>query len=354
MYPELDAINEEFQPYNKLILAAFDISWKFKDWMSMQFDKLPPFQEIEQTVIVNRALCGTLCKKLEEDNPEAADAAQQLRDQIDEFRKHLPLIKWMSSEAIIEDDWNAIKHLIGQENLEKDDLILQQMIDDDFSKHLVEIEEVVMRAEKKLSLRNRLKQLRDEIKEVKIELFEHKSGTYVLKGYVDIFTVLDDQTVATQTMLGSQFMDAPLRKEAKQWESKLRELSEIIDEIRKCQKAWMYLEPIFSSDDIHKQLPTEGPLFNAVDSYWRQQMELILQDPGLLEMLDRESLKTTFQGHNARLDSTVFDVVYSLKRHTFSKKSWGDKTTMIFIFQNFTTFSLKSNWWVVWLLRHSI
>lgn len=209
----------------------------------------------------------------------------------------------MSSEAIMEEDWNAIKVIINQDSLEREDLKLEDMIRDDFAKHLTEIEEVVMKAEKKQSLRNKLKQLRDEIKDVKIELFEHKSGTHVLKGYVDIFTVLDDQTVATQTMLGSQFMDPPLRKEARQWEAKLRELSEIIDEMRKCQKAWMYLEPIFSSEDIHKQLPTEGPMFESVDHYWRTQMELILQDPGLLDLLDRESLKTTFQGHNERLDS---------------------------------------------------
>ena len=295
---------------------AYEINWKIKDWMTQHFDKLPPYDEIEMTIIQNRSLCGTIAKKLEEDNPEVAEAAQELRGIIDDFRKHLPLIKAMSSEAIMDDDWNAIRIIIGQETLEKEDLKLEDMIRDDFAKHLTEIEEVVMKAEKKLSLRNRLKQLRDEIKEVKIELFEHKSGTHVLKGYVDIFTVLDDQMVATQTMLGSQFMDPPLRKEARQWESKLRELSEIIDEMRKCQKAWMYLEPIFSSDDIHKQLPTEGPMFLAVDQYWRSQMELILQDPGLLDLLDRESLKATFQGHNARLD----DIQKSLNDYLEQKR----------------------------------
>ena len=301
-YPELEAINEEFQPYHKLIPSAYDIESNFKDWMTTQFDKLPNYDEIDRFIREHRQSCGSLAKRLEEDNPEAAEAAQQLRERIDDFRKHMPLIKAMKSEAIMDDDWNSIKHIVGQENLEKDDLILEKMIADDFNSHLQEIEEVVMKAEKKLSLRNKLKQLRDEIKEVKIELFEHKSGTHVLKGYVDIFTVLDDQMVATQTMLGSQFMDPPLRKEAKQWEAKLRELSDIIDEIRKCQKAWMYLEPIFSSDDIHKQLPTEGPMFLAVDTYWRQQMELILQDPGLLDLLDRENLKTTFHTHNDNLD----------------------------------------------------
>lgn len=302
-YPELNDINEEFLPYFRLIPAAYDIESYFKDWMTTQFDKLPSYDEIDKIVRENRQTCSTIAKKLEEDNPEASEAAQQLREKIDDFRRHMPLIKAMKSDAIMEDDWNAIRTLIGQENLEKDDLILEKMIADDFNAHLTDIEEVVMKAEKKLSLRNKLKQLRDEIKEVKIELFDHKSGTFVVKGYVDIFTVLDDQMVSTQTMLGSQFMDPPLRKEAKQWEAKLRELSDIIEEIRKCQKAWMYLEPIFSSDDIHKQLPTEGPMFLAVDVYWKQQMELINQDPGLQDLLDRENLKTTFQGHNTRLDS---------------------------------------------------
>jgi dynein heavy chain len=300
-YEDLDSINEDFNPYFRLIPAASDVTYNLTNWTSMAFVKLS-YEEVETTVIQNRSLCNTLAKRLEEDNPEAADAAHQLRSVIDDFRKHLPLIKCMSSEAIMEDDWEAIKKVVGQEDLERDELNLQQMIDDNFGQYLHEIEEVVMKAEKKLSLRNRLKELRDEAKLVNIELFEHKSGTYVVKGYNDIFTILDDQIVATQTMLGSQFMDPPLRKEARQWEGKLSELSDIIEEIRKCQKNWMYLEPIFSSDDIQKQLPTEGPMFLGVDSYWRQIMELTEADPGLLELLDRENIKSTFQSHNQTLD----------------------------------------------------
>jgi hypothetical protein len=92
-YPELDACNENFLPYYNLILSAFDIRCSVRDWMTMEFNKLPPFEEIEKIIIQNRSQCNTINKKLEEDNPEAADAALQLRDEIDEFRKHLPLIK---------------------------------------------------------------------------------------------------------------------------------------------------------------------------------------------------------------------------------------------------------------------
>jgi len=36
------------------------------------------------------------------------------------------------------------------------------------------------------------------------------------------------------------------------------------------QRNWLYLQPIFESPDINKQLPTEGKKFSAVDKNWRQ------------------------------------------------------------------------------------
>ena len=36
-----------------------------------------------------------------------------------------------------------------------------------------------------------------ELRVFSLEIFPHKSATYVLKGYDDIYTILDDQTVKT-------------------------------------------------------------------------------------------------------------------------------------------------------------
>ena len=75
------------------------------------------------------------------------------------------------------------------------------------------------------------------------------SGTYVVGGIDDIITLLDDQMVKTQTMRQSVYIGA-IEKDARMWEKQLRYAQALIEEWITCQKAWMYLEPIFSSDDI--------------------------------------------------------------------------------------------------------
>jgi dynein heavy chain len=48
---------------------------------------------------------------------------------------------------------------------------------------------------------------------------------------------------------------------------------DILDAWLRCQQGWLYLEPIFGSEDIQQQMPNEGRKFKAVDATWRRLME---------------------------------------------------------------------------------
>ena len=67
-----------------------------------------------------------------------------------------------------------------------------------------------------------------EWKDINFELFPYKGTTYVLKGIDVVQTKLDDHTMTTQSMLGSQFMKGKLRQVTREWEKKLMEIQETL------------------------------------------------------------------------------------------------------------------------------
>ncbi len=64
----------------------------------------------------------------------------------------------------------------------------------------------------------------------------------------------------------------------------LTQVSEILDQWITLQRQWMYLEPIFSSEDIMQQLPLEGKRFATVDRGWRKVLEGAKRNPLVLKV----------------------------------------------------------------------
>jgi hypothetical protein len=50
----------------------------------------------------------------------------------------------------------------------------------------------------------------------------------------------------------------PFEERIAKWDQTLCTSQDVIEEWLKVQQSWLYLEPIFSSDDIAAQLPTEN------------------------------------------------------------------------------------------------
>ena len=250
--------------------------------------------------------CMQLYKKLIEDYPDTAEVAQELKGNVDAFGKNLPLIKAFTSEAITDEDWGEIQKVVepsvGEDPFAQEEVKVSMFAEFNLYQYIEEIEEIEMRAAKKAKLANQLKNQKDDMKNFNLSLGEYKGEHLKIVGFDDINGFLDDQIVQTQQMLGSSFMKGRLKAETKTWEGKLNHMSELMDEILKVQRTWMYLEPIFGSGDIGTTMPQEYKMFVAVDTLWRNTMKGIEEESAIQDLSEKENIKAQFEKSNDDLD----------------------------------------------------
>ncbi|PVD24358.1 hypothetical protein C0Q70_14839 [Pomacea canaliculata] len=158
---------------------------------------------------------------------------------------------------------------------------------------------------KEFSLEKAMKKMMDEWESIAFTLIQYRdSGISILASVDDIQTTLDDQIVKTQTMRGSPFIK-PFETEIKTWEETLMRTQETIDEWLKVQAQWLYLEPIFSSEDIMQQMPEEGRLFQMVDRNWKDVMRHTVKDPKVLVATGLQGLLEKLSDSNGLLDKIM-------------------------------------------------
>ena len=87
-----------------------------------------------------------------------------------------------------------------------------------------------------------------------------------MKAAEEISQLLDDHIVMTQAMSFSPYKK-PFENRIMNWESKLRMTQDVMEEWATCQRAWLYLEPIFSSEDINRSVEYSDGLYLDTDRY---------------------------------------------------------------------------------------
>jgi dynein heavy chain, axonemal len=301
-YVILDKFEEELMPVYKLWNMISDFYNSKNDWLNGDFKELEG-NKIEEVVTDWWKTSYKLAKSLEEELPGPASCALKLREDTTEFRKNMPVIQSLASKALKRRHWEALSELLGKNIDPEEDLTLQSLLDLDAAAHIEAIQEVTIAAEKEYNLEKGLNAMMKEWESIEFEVRAYKeSGTFVVGGIDDIVTLLDDHIVKTQTMRGSPYIK-PIEKECRNWEHKLKYAQSMLDELIGCQRTWMYLEPIFGSEDIMRQLPTEARRFQGVDQLWKKTMVEAHQDPNFMTMGDPEKrLEEKFKKANEKLE----------------------------------------------------
>ncbi|XXQ31525.1 Dynein heavy chain AAA lid domain containing protein [Plasmodiophora brassicae] len=302
-YAELEEIKAEFEPVLKLwsISSLFHTSHTI--WMTGSFIELDPAKMEADASSWWKDMFRLEKVFSERDAKEPAKVATSTKNSVADFRLHLPIISNLRNPGLRPRHWTQISDLLGQTVVPDQNLTWNQLLSLDVHSHKDRLEEVCVYADKEYALEQALDKMEDEWKAVNLKIVPHKnSGTFKIVDIDEALTTLDDHIVKTQTMRGSPYIKA-FDARVKKWESRLVLVSKVVEEWLACQKTWLYLDPIFSSDDIMRQMPVEARRFQMVDQYWRKTMAAAHVRPNLLEFVSEvDNLHKGFLESNKILD----------------------------------------------------
>uniref|UniRef100_A0A8C2U835 Dynein axonemal heavy chain 3 n=1 Tax=Coturnix japonica TaxID=93934 RepID=A0A8C2U835_COTJA len=233
-FPLLQLTITKKQPIEQLWMTAHDFHTKSEEWMHGSLQKLDA-DEINEEVGNMWRVMYKLSKTFAE-LPMLKRLAESTKYKLDKFKQHLPVLSLVCNRGMKERHWEQVLQALPWAG------------------------GAAARAGAEAVKRSSCSYL-------KMCLQNHS----ILSAVDDIQLLLDDHIVKTQTMCGSPFIK-PIEAECRAWEAKLNLMQSIIDNWLKCQATWMYLEPIFSSEDIIAQMPEEGRKFGVVDVYWKDIM----------------------------------------------------------------------------------
>ncbi|GAX77074.1 hypothetical protein CEUSTIGMA_g4520.t1 [Chlamydomonas eustigma] len=206
------------------------------------------------------------------------------KDMIEDFKLLLPLISEACNPALQEHHWKQVFKVLEIEVEDHQEVTLENLLHWGAMEKLEAISMVSTTASKEYSLRNALTKMKGEWQDKEFYCLPYKeTKTSVVGQTEEIQMLLDDQLMKVQAMNASPFVKA-FKQDTVQWEKTLTVLQELLDEWILCQSTWMYLEPIFSSPDIVKQMPEEGEKFQAVDGTFRSLMEEAIENPACIPM----------------------------------------------------------------------
>eukprot|EP00795_Rhopilema_esculentum_P009610 gene9610-17369_t len=299
-FPILQGIIAYKEPFDKLWKTAANFFTKYELWMNGPFRDMDAEQLEEEVSSMWRTMFKLTKTFADVQGPRRV--ADSTKTKIDKFKVYMPLLSCICNPGLRDRHWEQMSDVVEYDIKPEATTSLSQMLEFGLQKHLDKLEEISGAATKEYSLEKAMEKMKSEWNGMHFELVPYRdTGVSILSAIDEVQLLLDDHIVKAQTMSGSPFIK-PFEKEIKEWCERLILIQDILDNWLKCQATWLYLEPIFSSEDIMAQMPEEGRKFGIVDSYWRDIMNESVKDDHVLTCTSQPNMLSRLVEANQLLE----------------------------------------------------
>jgi dynein heavy chain len=260
-FEKLKQVRDEFAPNYRLWTTIYNFMEAFK---GLKNAKIPSVDIAYYESLINLNFKeATILKTLIPEEKLTRKALNDLDIELEELKQDfMPVLEVICNDGLQDRHWDTIQEIIG-ENFNFKEISVGKIIAKGAYKYMGQIQEVSDQATKEFRLERMLAKIEKEWDGKKFTLLGWKNGEIpILQGQSveDIQMLLDDNVIKAQTIRSNPSVGFMADK-AKQWEELLIFMQEVLEIWIKVQTNFLYLEPVFSSEDIRLHLPAESTAF---------------------------------------------------------------------------------------------
>ena len=224
-------------------------------------------------------------------------------EEVKHVEKLRGLIIALTNTAIQPRHWEKIFAALGQPGLWNPGRLcnLNELIQYRLEDHREDIEIIANTAVGEQNLRLQLEEIEHGWGQYEFILAKDSKERYLLSETEKVYELLENDQMKISSMIASKYI-SEVRREVEGWETRLGNIFDILDEWLVCQRNWIYLESVFSAQDIQKQLPAETEKFRQIDKFWKDIMNRTNKNKRIYDACASEGLKARFAQNNASLD----------------------------------------------------
>ena len=301
-YSNLQILTKEYEPFYNLWTTTDDWFQFHKQWLNDPWENLDAPDMEEKVTSFIKTSNKVMRYFREKEQTAILKIAETVKNDLDQYKPLVPIAVALRKDGMKDRHWEQLSQAVGFEVKPTEDFNFQNLVDLNLVDHIPACEDIGDRASREYTIEVELAKMKQEWDAIEFFLIPFKkSGTYTCTGFDDALNCLDEHNVKTQAMQFSPFKK-PFEEEIKEWYDLLLLITDTLEEWIKCQGQWAYLQPIFDSPDIMKQLPAENKKFKAVDQKWRSIMKRCKDNPNVLTICCDPQLKDDFIECNEDLD----------------------------------------------------
>jgi hypothetical protein len=204
---------DEFTPLHMLWNLAHEWNSVSNTWLQRNFLQIKA-ETLDQFLQSAARKVQKVKQDLQSQRVLLEKVVNPLSAQLDAFRRHMPLISKLRHPSIKAQHWDQISEVVGFRVCPTVETTLQEFLALDLRRWFQKISDIAGIAAQEFAIESSLDKMDLELQNLHLTTVEHQAmSQFVLQKVSELVAVIDDQVIATQTLLTSPFI-APVKDRA--------------------------------------------------------------------------------------------------------------------------------------------